>query len=567
MDPFDDRARDVVARRAVRVTRTSIAELLVARASDGHAGLQFEDRSWSWAAVVHECGVRAALMQSMRREGPFHVGVLLDNVPEYLFLLGGAALAGATVVGINPTRRGAELAADMRHTDCQVVITEKSYALLLEGLDHGVAPERVLVSESEAYSALVERHRDATMPPSLPGPDALWVLIFTSGSTGAPKAVRATQGRLAMHAGMGFSSDDVLYCTMPLFHGNALSANVVPAIASGASIVLRRKFSASGFLPDVRRYGVTYFNTVGRALSYILKTSPTEHDRDHRVKFALGPESSAPDIEAFRQRFGIPVIEGYGSSEGAIRMTPVRGARPGALGRPDADADVVVMNPSTLQECARAHFDPNGRLCNASEAIGEIVRRDGVSRFEGYYNNEAANAERTRNGWFWSGDLAYRDDDGIFYFAGRNVDWIRVDGENFAAAPVERIIARHPDVAAVAVYGVPDPVTGDQVMAALELRAGATFDPLAFADFVASQSDLGTKWAPRFVRVVDAIPVTTTEKVAKQPLRTEAWRTSDPVWWRPDRGEPYEPLTDDAATALDRELERNGRGALIRSVA
>ncbi|MBV8949930.1 MAG: AMP-binding protein, partial [Actinobacteria bacterium] len=216
----------------------------------------------------------------------------------------------------------------------------------------------------------------------------------------------------------------------------------------------------------------------------------------------------------------------------------------------------------TLEECRRARFGETGRLCNAQEAIGEIVRRDGVSSFEGYYKNDAANAARTRNGWFWSGDLAYRDVDGVFYFAGRNADWIRVDGENFAAAPVERIIGRHPDVAGVAVYGVPDPVTGDQVMAALELRDGSAFDPGSFDAFLRAQPDLGTKWSPRFVRVVPALPVTTTDKVDKQPLRKAAWRAGD-VWWRPERDAPYEPLTGDASAALVRALDENGRGALL----
>jgi fatty-acyl-CoA synthase len=377
--------------------------------------------------------------------------------------------------------------------------------------------------------------------------------------------VRATQGRLAQYSAMGFTADDVLYCAMPLFHGNALSANVVPAIASGATIALKRKFSASSFVPDLRKYGATYFNTVGRALSYVLAVPPSPDDRDHRVKFALGPESSAPDIAAFKERFGIPVIEGYGQSEGAIRMSPVRAPRPGALGRPDPDADVVVVDPVTMTECPRAVFDEQGRLRNAADAIGEIVRRDGVSRFEGYYNNDAANAQRTRNGWYWSGDLAYRDDGGIFYFAGRNADWVRVDGENFAAAPVERIIARHPGVAGVAVYGVPDPVTGDQVMAAIELHTDArgTFDAEAFRAFLGAQPDLGTKWAPRFVRLVAALPVTATDKVNKQPLRAEAWRTRDPVWFQPARGAPYRRLTGDDVVQLDRELEANGRAALL----
>jgi fatty-acyl-CoA synthase len=113
---------------------------------------------------------------------------------------------------------------------------------------------------------------------------------------------------------------------------------------------------------------------------------------------------------------------------------------------------------------------------------------------------------------------------------------------------------------------VPDPVTGDQVMAAVELRDGRTFDPARFDAFLGDQPDLGTKWAPRFVRVVVAIPVTTTEKIDKQPLRNAAWRTSDPVWWRRDRDSGYESLTPDNADALDRELDRNGRGALLRAV-
>jgi fatty-acyl-CoA synthase len=184
--------------------------------------------------------------------------------------------------------------------------------------------------------------------------------------------------------------------------------------------------------------------------------------------------------------------------------------------------------------------------------------------FEGYYNNDEATSERSRNGWYWSGDLGYRDSDGVFYFAGRSADWIRVDGENFAAAPIERIIERHPYVAAVAVYGVPDPVTGDQVMAALELRPGRAFDPDAFATFLAAQPDLGTKWAPRFVRVVGALPVTGADKVAKLPLRATAWLPADgEVWWQPERGRPYQRMDDDGRQALAREFAAHGRGVLV----
>jgi fatty-acyl-CoA synthase len=504
-------------------------------------------------------------LQSKRTDGPFHVGVLLDNVPEYVFLLGGAALAGATVVGINPTRRGAELAHDIRHTDCALVVTEAAHRPLLDGFDLGLGGDRVVTIESAQWSAWLTAHSDASIPTELPGPQALFVLIFTSGSTGAPKAVRGTQGRFAiLGERMPFGPEDVLYCPMPLFHGNALASNFVPALTSGATIALRRRFSASEFFDDLRRVGATYFNTVGRALSYVLATAPAPDDRDHRVKFALAPESSPTDASAFRERFGIPLVGGYGSSEGAIIITPVRDAKPGALGVPAAGTDVAVVDPATSLECPPAELDDDGRLTNADVAIGEIVRRDPRLVFEGYYDNDEATAERSRNGWYWSGDLGYRDHDGVFYFAGRTADWIRVDGENFAAAPIERIIGRHPDVGAVAVYGVPDPVTGDQVMAALELRAGHAFDAPAFGAFLDAQRDLGTKWAPRFVRIVDALPVTGADKIAKVPLRVAAWGPGPgEVWWRPQRGAAYEPLTEAAAAGLAHQFTQHGRAALL----
>jgi fatty-acyl-CoA synthase len=540
----------------------TMAELVRARAGDEHTGLRFEDETWSWSEVVQECATRAAILQSRRRtDRPFHVGVLLDNVPEYVFLLGGAALAGATIVGINPTRRGTELAADIRHTDCEFVCTEPRHRSLLDGLDLGVPPERVFDVDSPEWQAIVGEHRSAALPVAGPDPETLYVLIFTSGSTGAPKAVRGSQGRYAgFGRSMPFGADDVLYCPMPLFHGNALAANFVPALTAGATIALRRTFSASEFFPDIRRFGATYFNTVGRALSYVLATPPSPLDREHHVKFALGPESSAADVDAFRERFGIPIVQGYGQSEGAIVLTPTRD--PAALGRPAAGQDVVVVDPESGEERPRAQFDADGRLANAGEAIGEIVRRDGGTRFEGYYKNDAAMSERSRNGWYWSGDLAYRDEDGVFYFAGRSSDWIRVDAENFAAAPVERILGRHPDIAGVVVYGVPDPVTGDQVMAAIELHAGATFDPRGFATFLATQRDLGTKWTPRFVRVVDALPITGANKVDKKPLRSEAWTAADEVWWKPARDDGYRRLTDDDRRALDAQFAAHGRDAL-----
>ncbi len=542
---------------------TTAAQLVRLRAEDDHPGLLFESGTWSWRQVVTESERRGALLRQLREDGPFHVGILLENTSEYLFLLAGAALAGAVVVGVNPTRRGTELAADIKQTDCQLLITDSGQAALLDGLDLGVDRRRVLTVDSPAYRDLLDGLDVAGTRWPEPVPDDLYLLIFTSGSTGGPKAVRMTHGRAARAAsGMGFTSDDVIYSAMPLFHGNALSAAVLPAFASGATLALRRRFSASSLLDDVREVGATYFNTVGRAISHLVATPPTEHDRDHRLRFVLGPETSASDKAEFTRRFGVPLFEGYGSSENAIVLKPVAGARPGALGRARDKDDVVVLD-ETGHERARATFDAEGRLTNPAESIGELVGRAALSNFEGYYNNPGADAERARFGWYWSGDLAYRDEEGIFYFAGRTGDWLRVDSENFAAAPIERILGRFPDFRGVAVFAVPDARTGDQVMAAVEMEPGGRFDPSAFTAFLAAQPDLGTKWSPRYVRMVPSLPVTATDKVDKRPLRAAMWETADPVWHRVGRSDQFVPMAKADIDALRAEFARNGRLDLL----
>jgi fatty-acyl-CoA synthase len=540
----------------------TVAELVRGRAGDDGVGLMDGDRRWTWAEVVAESARCAAGLRSVRPDGPFHVGLLLGNTPEYLFGLFGAALAGATVVGINDTRRGEELARDVRHTDCFAVLTDERGAGLLGGLDLGGATvHRVDGPAWRGDLPAADPGALDALGDDGPGPADLFVLIFTSGSTGAPKAVQMTHARAARMANGStwFGPDDVLYCAMPLFHGNALNAIVLPALSTGAAIALRERFSASQFMPDVRRYGATFFSTVGRALAYILATPEAPDDRDHRVGYALAPESSPADARAFRKRFGIPCISGYGSSENAIVMVPVQGMPREALGRPQEGIDAAVVAPETGAECPRARFDEDGRLLNAGEAIGEIVGRNVADRFEGYYRNPEADAARTRGGWYWSGDLGYRDDDGIFYFAGRTGEWLRVDSENLAVAPLERILARYRDALGVAVYAVPDVRTADdQVMAALEVAHGEAFDPDDFARFLAEQPDLGTKWAPRYVRVT-ALPATGTGKVDKVPLRTQGWRTDDPVWWRPGAELTYVPLTDDDRARLEAEARRHGR--------
>ncbi len=356
---------------------------------------------------------------------------------------------------------------------------------------------------------------------------------------------------------MRFTPDDVIYEAMPLFHSNAIITGFAPWLVSGATCVLRRRFSASGFLPDVRRHGVTYFNYVGKPLSYILATPERPDDAENTLTRVFGNEAADLDIERFSRRFGVPVIDGYGSTEGGANINRTPDMPKGALGiGPDG---TVILDAASGAECPRARFDTEGHLLNPEEAIGEIVNKAGAAGFEGYYKNDEANAERVRAGYYWTGDLGYRDEQGYFYFAGRDFEWLRVDGENFAAAPVERIVARAPNVVLAAVYAVPDEEVGDQVMAAVQLRPGATFDPDAFDRFLSEQPDLGTKWTPRYVRVTDQLPLTETQKVLKRVLRRQRWEIGDPVYWRPHRGEPLRVMTDADQVTLRGRFESRDR--------
>lgn len=523
---------------------TTAAEVLRARAGSDAVAFRFGDGAWTYRELVAEASRRAALFAELRDgDRPPHVGVLLDNVPDYLFWLAAGAVSGTVIVGINSTYRGNQLGQLIRHSDCQLLVTDAAHAPLLEGAETGMASDRVLLVDDEASTAAIEA-MPADVPTRAIGDDDLFLLVFTSGSTGLPKAVRCTQGRFGRTGGhvakiADLGEGDAVYSPLPFFHSSSLFTGWASAITAGIPLTTRARFSASSTLPDIRRFGVTLLTYTGKVLNYILATPEQPDDADSPLRLAVGNEASARDIREFARRFGCTVRDSYGATEGMIIIRRDPSMPEGALGQ--ADPSVKVLDPETGEEC------PPG-------VVGEIVETQPSSGFEGYYRNEEATRARFRDGFYWSGDLAYRDADGWLYFAGRSNEWLRVDGENFAAAPVEAIIGRHPAVRSVAVYAVPDDPVGDRVMAALELTAGVRFDPAAFDAFLDGQPDLGTKWRPSFVRVVEELPKLASMKIDKQRLRRDAWR-EDPVFFRPGKGEGLRPLAGADRTRLDPLLD------------
>lgn len=493
-------------------TEPTVTELVVPLAEVDDRGVYYEDSFVSWRDQLRAAAqLGSALQARLDPDRPPHVGVLLGNTPFFATVLVAAALTGVVPVGLNPTRRGAALARDIAHADCQLVLADSSAGISVPGAVDVESPS--WASELAAHTGAPVTFRDSS-------PDDLFMLIFTSGTGGDPKAVRCTHEKVAVPGVMlaqrfGLGPADTCYLAMPLFHSNAVMAGWAPAVAAGASIALRRKFSASQFIPDVRRFGATYANYVGKPLSYILATPPAPDDGDNPLKVLYGNEGAPRDIDRFARRFNVAVIDSFGSTEGGVAIVRTPDTPAGALG-PLVDG-VTILDVDTGQQC------PPG-------VVGELVNTAGRGQFRGYYNDPAAEAQRMAGGVYHTGDLAYRDDAGYAYFAGRLGDWMRVDGENLGTAPIERILMRHPDVVEAAVYAIPDPVVGDQVMAALVLAPGAVFDPAGFRDFLAEQPDLGPKQWPSYVRVSTALPRTETFKVLKRVLSAEAMDCADPVY-------------------------------------
>lgn len=518
----------------------TIQQLLRERLDDSSLAVRFDDREWSWREHLADATAQAAaLLRIADRDRPLHIGTLLGNTPEMLTAMAAAGLGGYVLCGFNNTRRGTALAGDIARSDCQLLLTDAEHRDLLTGLD--LPGVRVIDTSTAEWSELLDTAGPFTAYREVVTGDT-FMMIFTSGTSGNPKAVQVAHltvlfAGTALVQRFGVTADDVCYLSMPLFHSNAVLAGWSVAVGAGAAMA-PATFSASGFIHDLRRYGVTYMNYVGKPLAYVLATPEGADDADNLLRVAFGNEASDRDIAEFGRRFGCAVWDGFGSTEGAVIVTREEHCPPGSVGK--GFPGVAIYDASTVAECPVAEFDAGGALVNGDKAIGELVNTSGAGLFQGYYNDTSATAERLRHGMYWSGDLAYRDSDGWIYLAGRTSDWMRVDGENMTAAPIERIMLRHAGLSQVAIYAVPDEQVGDQVMAALVPRDDVDLQPDDFTAFLAAQDDLSPKAWPRHVWITEELPATATNKVLKRELVAQgATPPGGRLWTRDGRSKQY----------------------------
>ena len=362
------------------------------------------------------------------------------------------------------------------------------------------------------------------------------------------------------------------------FNGEGVRENLAEVVKWCGSMAIRERFSASAFVPDVLRHGVTFWNYVGEPVHYVLAAIEREYGGDrerirteltsdprNRMRYAVGNGAAPPDIDKFTEYMGLDdMFELYGSTEAAISTFRRLGDPRGSVGE-ITDEAVVILDPSGAA-CPPAELDSDGKILNYEACVGEICRQsEDTGLFQGYFDNPEANTSKFREGVYHSGDLGHtllREGKRYLYFDGRTDDWIRKDGENFSAAQVARLISEHPDIPLAAAYGVPCSVSDELVMVALKLKAGVAFDPQKLFDYCSEQTEHGSmdpKWFPDFVRVVDEFEYTQTEKVLVRNLKRVHYDLNRldaaAVYWRRRGDTTYRQLTRADYEGLRKEFE------------
>ena len=468
----------------------SAAALLRSNGTDAEIAarpaLRTPDRIWTHGEVYAEACRYATLFQERLPAGrPPHVGVLLDNIPEYLFAFGGAALIGAAVVGLNHTRQGEHLLRDLHHADVGLVITEPAHGADLDPIrsDLGLPAESVLLAGPELEAALPADAADLghrARPRHALGADLHLgdVVSAQGGDLHAAPAPRDRQPHADDHGPRARRRRLRLHAAVPLQRGEG----GLGAVDRGRGVgrpgpALQRQ----PWLPDIRRYGATYFNYTGKPLGYLLASPEQPDDADNPLRVAFGNEGSPDVVERFARRFGVEVIDAYGATEGGVAVNR-DGGHAGRRARSGRSRRCKVVDEDGNEKPV-ARLDADGRLLNAEECVGEIVNTAGSGPFEGYYNNAEANDEDhpQRLVLVRRPRLPRRRRLPLLRRAQRRLD-PRRRRELPGRADRGRAWSDTPTSSLAAVYGVPDEQAGDQVMATVVVRDGVSLDPADLAE-------------------------------------------------------------------------------------
>jgi long-chain acyl-CoA synthetase len=440
------------------------------------------------------------------------VSLLMPNSVEYVISYFACWRLGAVAGPVNSLLKPQEMAYVVSNSEAKAILVNSDFLPTVNLFEGELrSPSNIIVFDTE---------RDATRNVSEPSergasitPDDEAIIIYTSGTTGKPKGCLLTHRNVIANARqisqwLGFGSEDRLLTVMPLFHMNAVSVTTMSALYAGGSTVVSQKFSASRFWQIISNYQITSFGSVATMLSMLLATYPQGVPaglNTQQLRFAMCGSAPVPaeTIKRFEETFDCLVIEGYGLSESTCRSTfnpPDQRRRAGSCGLPIGNEMRVVDDEDNEV--------PAG-------ALGEIVMR-GENILKGYYKNTEATEIAFRNGWFHTGDIGYRDNDGFYFIVDRKSDMIIRGGENIYPREIDEVLYQHPAVAAAAVVGMPDDLYGEEVAAFVVLREGSEVLEEEVIDFCKAR--LADYKCPKTIRFVKDIPKGPTGKLLKREL-------------------------------------------------
>ena len=518
---FKENFRSLIKNREI-VEDMSWAELIEekARKYGDRVFLLYEDKEFTFRQMDENANRMANFLLSLGAGKGKGVAIIMGNSPQYLDVYIGSQKIGMYSIPINTSLRGDSLLYILNHSDAEFVVIDEDFLDVFKKIGDKIEKRKTVIvnrsasagasSMPEGMLSLSDAYAKSPQKPNIKyDKKDICFILYTSGTTGLPKGVMYRYGKttvklLSIPACALYKKSDILYTCLPLFHGNALWLCLTQAMHRGCKVVLGRKFSASRFWDEIRKYKVTEFNTIGAMIPILMKQPPKENDSDNCVRFTVSAACPVDDWEKFEKRFGIKIYEAYGSIDGGGKSIMNIGNAPvGSIGRPAPNTvfRLVYNEGNDVPDCTP------GQLIFESKGERKSVE---------YFKNEKASNDKLHNGWIYTGDLVKRDKNGYLYFVGRNAEFMRIKGENVSAYEVEHAIQKHPSVVEAAVYAVPSELAEDEIMTCISLVEGHTLKEADLIDFL--KEDLAKFAVPRFVKIVKEFPKTETQRIIKKEL-------------------------------------------------
>jgi long-chain acyl-CoA synthetase len=493
------------------------------------------DTRLTYAQVDGAANMVANLLVSRGIQPGDKVALSCANLPYFTIVYYGILKAGATVVPLNVLLKAREVAYHLDDADAKAYFCFEGTAELPIGREGYAGFQQaegcesfLMITVDPAAASPIEGTETmgaamASQPPTFEtvgtDEDDTAVILYTSGTTGQPKGAELRHRNMRDNAlagadlfGASAERPDTYLCVLPLFHSFGQTVIQNGAFAFGGTVVMLPRFDARAALAVMGKENVTFFAGVPTMYWGLLGALDESVDVDRlagnlRVAAAGGSALPVEVHKDFERRFGVTILEGYGLSETSpvASFSPYgQPARPGSIGVPMPGVEMKLLQTGSWEEV------PDG-----PDEIGEIAIK-GHNIMKGYYNRPEATDEVIRDGWFRSGDLGRRDEDGWYYIVDRSKDMIIRGGYNVYPREIEEVLMTHPDVSLAAVVGVPHESHGEEIKAYVILNPGATVTSDELVEW--GKQEMASYKYPRLVSIVDSLPMTATGKILKREL-------------------------------------------------